>query len=388
MTVDSERLDLASASSARRRRCCVGSENLIVELRAHELLAPMPIDPDAASGTLVHQAWAGEPVTLNANQALTLEELQRLEAMLLADWAGQEEVYLIGREERLWLHYGMEPKMSGQYDVAYGKRQGKDVLIMDAKTLFGEIDPAENNDQLRELVGLYYFNHPQVERVRVAILSPKLQERCTVADYDRFEMELAYRLIRLSLAEAAQPDAPRTPGRHCQRCPARLNCEEARSLVGSTYSLAKRISEGDYQLPVGEKGSRIIDNIKTSKTILAALEERYKEILASEPDSIPGWRLKEGKKVRQITDVGQAKALSPLNDGDFWSCCELSIGWLQEKLGALYGTKGKTLQRRFDQLFGELVSFKQYAPELERTRRKSLKQAEQLDGPGELALGD
>src|SRR4029077_12382706 len=123
-------------------------------------------------------------------------------------------VYLIGREQRLWLHDGLDPVMSGQYDVAYGKRAVEEALLLDAKTLYGEVDPAEYNDQLRELVALFYYNHRTVEKIRVAILAPKLRERVTYADYDRYEMELAYRLMRLSLAEAAVPDAVRTPGNY------------------------------------------------------------------------------------------------------------------------------------------------------------------------------
>jgi Protein of unknown function (DUF2800) len=373
MIADSERLDLASASSARRRRYCVGSENLIRELRAHNLLAEIPEDPDAASGNLVHAAWAGEEVKLNGNQQLTLEDLVLLERMVLVDWAGDESVHLIGREQRLWVHDGFDPVISGQYDVAYGKNSDKSVLILDAKTLYGEQDPAEYNDQLRELVALYYYNEPATERIRVGILAPKLRERCTIADYDRDEMKLAYRLMRLSLAEAAQPDAVRTPGNYCTRCPAKLNCEEARQLVGRTYSLAKRIEEGEYQIPLGEKGAAILENIKTAKDILKALEENYKARLALEPDAIPGWRLKEGKKMRVISEPQKAFSSAKkywFSDEDFWACCDVVIGRLEEKLGIVARVKGQKLTSEFNAAFGELVTYKQYGPELEKIRRK------------------
>ena len=103
-----------------------------------------------------------------------------------------------------------------------------------------------------------------------------------------------------------------------------------RALVGVTYNLAKRIAEGDYQIPTGEKGARYLDNIKTAKTMLAELEERYKELLAKEPDAIPGWRLKQGKKVRVIEDVAlafdRAGAYAFKEPSDFWSCCEVPSG--------------------------------------------------------------
>lgn len=369
---DPERLDLPSASSARRRRCCVGSENLIRELRAHNLLAEIPEDPDAASGTLVHAGWAGQEVTLNGNQSLTLDDLWRLEAMILTDWSGGQEAYLIGREQRLWVHDGFDPVISGQYDVAYGKNSFKSVLILDAKTLYGEVDPAEYNDQLRELVALFYYNNPQTEQITVAILAPKLRERCTIAVYDRYEMELAYRLMRLSLADAAQPDAVRTPGNYCTRCPARNNCEEVRGLVGRTYNIARRIEEGDYQIPLGDKGAAYLENIKTVRAILKSLEEAYKAKLAESPDAIPGWRLKEGKKIRQIQEPEKAFARAKqqwFSETDFWSCCDVSIGRLEDKLKEV-AKVSRGLDRKFNEVFGELVTYKQYGPELEKIRKK------------------
>jgi hypothetical protein len=389
MIADLERLDLASASSARRRRLCVGSENLIRALRARDLLTVIPEDPDAASGTLVHKAMAGEPVALNANQRLTLEELQRLEQMVVTDWSAGEPVFLIGREERLWLHEGWEPVMSGQYDVAYGKDSWKSVLIIDFKTLYGEVEPAEYNDQLRELVGLYYFNHPEAEKIRVAILAPKLRDRCTLADYDRLEMELAKRLMRFSLAEAAAPDAPRTPGAWCTRCPAKLNCEEARRLVGRTYDLAQLIEKGDYQLPLGEKGAAYLENIRTVRSILQKMEEAYKAKLAEAPDAIPGWRLKEGKRVRVINEPEKTFARARqlwFSDADFWACVEIAVGRLEEKVREKTKASGKALAAEFNAAFGEWVTYKQYAPELERIRKKKgeLNEPDELSDRGRL----
>jgi len=292
---------------------------------------------------------------------------------VLVDWAGDESVYLIGREQRLWVHDGFDPIISGQYDVAYGKNSGKSVLMLDGKTLYGEQDPAEYNDQLRELVALFYYNNPQTEKITVGILAPKLRERCTLAVYDRYEMELAYRLMRLSLAEAAQPNAVRTPGNYCTRCPAKLNCEEVKQLIGRTYNLAKRIEQGEFQLPLGEKGAAILDNIKTVKSTLKAVEERYKVLLETEPEAIPGWRLKDGKKVRIIPEPEKALARAKqywFSDADFWGCVDVAIGRLQERLSAVAKVRGKSLERKFDEAFGELVTYQQYGPELEKIKRK------------------
>jgi hypothetical protein len=371
---DNERLDLPSASSAYRRRRCVGSQNLINELRTQGLLAKIPPSQDAQSGTLVHRAWAGErTLSLSRVQIQTLAQLDRLQKMLLADWSGADPVFLLGREERLWLRQGIEPLHSGQYDAAYFSANGTRALILDAKTLYGEIEPADHNDQLRELVALFRFNYPSLEQFRVAILSPNLAERCTLADYDQYEAELALRLLRLSLSDSSLPGAPRTPGPYCTTCPARLNCAETRSLIGTTYSLAKRIQEGEFTLPLGEKGARFIENIKTARALLKTYEGAYKEAIQSDPNCVPGWHLKNGNKVREIFDPLKAWELASqlgLSTQEFLACAEMPVGKLQDGVGTALSLSGRELTRCFNDTFEPVIALRQNAPSLAPTNPK------------------
>jgi Protein of unknown function (DUF2800) len=369
---DLERLDLPSASNAYRRRRCVGSENLIGELRTRGLLKEIPVTNDALSGTAVHAAWSGKEAQLNPSQQKTLIELKRLEAMVLADWSAGEPFILLGREERLWLRRGIEPIHSGQYDVCYVSSDYQRALMLDAKTLYGEVEPAESNEQLRELVGLLRFNYGAIKHFTVAILGPNQAERISIATYDQLEAELALRLLRLSLAESADSGAPRTPGAHCEHCPARLQCEEARQLIGHSYSLKKRIDAGDFMLPLGEKGARLLEEIKTAKIVLADLEEAYKAELKNDPDCLPGWTLNNGRKLRWIPEV--EKALEAWSShryamSDFLSCTDLVLHRLEEKLTAQTGKVGKGLANHFNDIFGSLIVTKQSQPSIVRSRK-------------------
>jgi uncharacterized protein DUF2800 len=369
--IDPERLDLESASTEYRRRRCVGSQNLIRELRRQGLLKEIPQSEDAKSGTRVHAAWAGEHVKLSPQESKTLDDLRRLEAMLLADWSGQGLYTILGRELRLWLRDGIEPIMSGQLDAAYRSFDWHRVLLLDAKTLYGEVEPAEHNDQLRALVALLHFNFPKIEQFRVAIISPNLTPAVSVADYDKPEAELALRFTRLTLDDALDPNAPRTPGRYCLSCPAQLNCEEAKQLADATYNLAKRIEAGEFRLPLGAKGSRILEDIITAQGVLSALKAAYKRELEASSDSLPGWRLKAGKRLRKIQDVQKALELAKdigFEPEEFFACTELSIGKLSNQLAAKSNLTGRALALRFDQVFGELVTVHQCAPELERVK--------------------
>jgi hypothetical protein len=371
--MDLERLDLPSASSAHRRRRCTGSENLIRELRSRGLLKAIAPTKDSISGTAVHAAWSGATTELSPSQEKTLIELKRLEAMVLADWSAAEPFILLGREERLWLRQGIEPVHSGQYDVCYLSTDCTRALVLDAKTLYGEVDPAEHNDQLRELVALFRFNYPGIKHYTVAILAPNLPERVSIDTYDQLEAELALRRLRISLFEAADPAAPRTPGRWCEHCPAQLQCEELLALLPhAKETLGRRIEAGEFQLPLGEKGARLLEEIKTVKEVIKSLEEAYKTELKTDPDCLPGWTLSNGRKLRSIPEVEKAlEAWSAQRYAmsDFLSCTDLVIGRLEEKLTVSTGKVGKGLANHFNDIFGPLVVTRLSEPSIVRSRK-------------------
>src|SRR4029077_16115267 len=98
-----ERLGLPSTSTARRRGECAGSEALIAEVSAQNKMANIPPASFVQSGTRVHGAWAGESVQLSSVESQTLNEIKRIESMLVADWAGTDGIRLLGREEGLGL---------------------------------------------------------------------------------------------------------------------------------------------------------------------------------------------------------------------------------------------------------------------------------------------
>jgi len=382
--MDPERLELPSASSAYRRRRCPGSVNLVRELRKAAKLLATPDDPYAQSGTAVHNAWCDSSHNgeLSSMQRDTLASLLRMEGLLVADWAGNDPYTLLGREVRLWLHQGLEPIHSGQFDVAYGTISTGRMLILDAKTLFGEVSPAQSNDQLRELVALAAFNYPAAKEFTVAILQPWVSSRPSVAVYDQRQAELALAMLRTSIEDANDPDAPRIPGPWCSKCPAIAQCEEAKQQALVTTSLAKRIEKGEYVLPIGPKGAEVLEFLAAAEPLLEALRERYKALLLQEPDAVPGWYMKEGKKVREITDIQAAYALASqyISLEQFLGAASLKVTPLQEAFGLASNPKltGRNLEQQFNQAFEKVISFKQYRPELTRIserkgRHKELK---------------
>ena len=360
------RLGLPSASGAWRRRHCLGSHNLIRALAEANKLLPQLDSPEAASGTRIHQALAQGNLAgdgLERGEKQTLESLVRLENLVLTDWASGQEWTLLGREMRLWLHDGFRPLCSGAADVIYGTIHTHRMLTIDYKTLFGAQDPAQTNDQLRELVALERANFPACAEFSVALLSPNTAT--SIARYDQLEAELALRLLRLSLEAAAEPSVPRTPGAWCKYCPANAQCEEARNSSMVALSLSEAISAGRYELPLGPKAAQLLDAISVALPVFEAIRKAYKEALREDPQAVPGYYLRDGKTRREIKDVAVAWHLATqrleLELDEFLFGCRLNLSALE----GICSLKGLS-KRDFNTLFRSVLSTKRNAPELTR----------------------
>jgi Protein of unknown function (DUF2800) len=369
--IDNERLDLDSASSAYRRRRCRGSANLVRALRQAGQLREER-NPDAESGTRVHQAWCGQKAELSPRETDTLESLKRMEAMLVTDWAAGQGYVLLGREQRLWLHQALEPVHSGAFDVAYGTLDR--ILIIDGKTLFGEVTPAEENDQLRELVGLARANFRRCTQFTVAILQPWVSSRPSIAVYDEAEAELALRELRATIRDCADPDAPRLAGVWCDKCPAFTFCDEPKRLTARTKDLAKQIAEGNFALPLGTKGAQLLDAIKLAQDWLDAIWKRYKTIVAEQPDAIPGWYLKDGRKVRKIADLSKALAIAEgfMTREEFFKAANVSVTALEELCKKPSGLRGRALSDYFNQKFADVIEVSHAEPVLAPEKQRTL----------------
>lgn len=368
---DSERLDLPSCSDARARRMCGGRHRLIKHLQRTGQLQPKATSPEATIGNNIHAAWAGQPIELSSFESDTLEKIKRLEQMLLTDWAAGREVALFAREQRLWLHHGITPLHSGQYDVAYVTLDFRSMLIIDAKTLMHPVQPADTNDQLRELVALAHFNYPAIRTFTAAIIQPHVERPASVAVYDELECELALRLLRWHLNDIESLDLPRVYGDWCRYCPASAFCPEARSGIEPILAYQfERDSQNKLTLPIGADGAVFLRRLQAARHLCETLQEAYKAFLTENPDDLPGWHLKPGKSKRSVSDLRAAfDALDGLIDlNAFLACSSVSVTKLQEAVGKAMGLKGKPLRDAFNARLADVIEFKSDAPSLEDTQ--------------------
>ena len=370
--IDPERLDLTSASGAHARRRCGGQYQLIRHLRRTGQLKTRS-SKDSIFGNRVHSGWAGEKLALTPFEAETLEKMQRLEQMLLTDWAAGREVALFAREQRLWLHTGITPLHSGRYDVAYVTTDFSAMLIIDGKTLMHPVAPADTNDQLRELVALAHYNYPAIKTFTVAIIQPHVERPTSMATYDELEAELALRLLRWHLNDIASLDLPRIYGEWCRYCPAMEFCPEAKAGIEPilAHQFEREPESAKLVLTIGKEGADFIRRLVAAKALCESLLSAYKAFLEENPDQIPGFTLKPGKSKRAIRDVQSAFDVldGTVSLKDFLECASVSVTKLQSAFGAATGTKGKLLREAFNARLDDVLEWKTDAPQLEDTEQ-------------------
>lgn len=201
-------------------------------------------------------------------------------------------------EERLFLHNAkLQPIASGKYDRLY--LWPDKALIIDFKSLYGEVAPAERNLQLRALAVLVSTEY-NVDLVDVAIVQPNAKPQVTVSRYERDDLIKADAEWRQDIAAANMPDAPRIAGPvQCKHCRAKAVCPEAQA------ALMALISRKDFRWDLVSPAEKLKwwDAWQLAKEIGKAIEQHVKADLKFNPDAIPGLLKLPDQKPREIVDI-------------------------------------------------------------------------------------
>src|SRR5678815_4897523 len=224
---DLERLDLPSASDQAFWNCA-GKQNLMKAAGYPEL----PETDDSKRGTLIHDAFqSGNTLMLDEEQEETYKQGLVFLDLLLQSWLGQNDLaaYVEGpREERLWIHdeVSLAPVASAKLDRHY--LSGVYALIPDLKSGWvPNLVPSPRSTQLRVQMACAKEAYPEMEWIRVAFVKAKLKHGAgDYCDYGPEDIKRAQEWVRQHLWMSNQPDAPRTPGPHCNYCPAKAWCRE------------------------------------------------------------------------------------------------------------------------------------------------------------------
>ncbi len=350
----------ASASSLERIAACPGSH------AAEQGLPYKPSDA-AAEGTLLHEVMSGARDTkgLKSAQRRYINFCGEQGRSLLAEHVDAEKPEIV----KEWYSQArlLDSIVSTKLDfVAWGDTKA---LVIDWKFGHEAVDRAEVNLQLRPYAIIAAQEKPSTEVVSVAVVQPTVspEERVTVAQYTREDIQQAKEEVNAILWAASKTDAPRTPGAHCKYCKAlgTNRCPESVDVATSLIPLTKA-----QVMPVGAELAKFVNAWQILKPMGEALMEHAREQLLADPDSIPGWVLTPDIPIRKLNNVDVAWAAAEsagVSAEQFMGACTVSIGPLEEALREKFGWRAKDTRNEFAKIMGEAITME--------TKRGSVKRA-------------
>lgn len=336
----------------------------------------------ADQGNAIHDALcSGDPSKLTLEQHDMYESCKAIEAKLVDRYFGlsvPEKLAVI--RERRWMttipvNATQAVGHSGKSDVVY--RNGAKALILDYKSLSGQVAESPRNLQLRDLAVLFRGNTVGIVEIAVALIQPLVTHSPELVvysgdDLDRSEKEMIARVLASNDA-----NAPRKAGdAQCKYCKAKKLCMEYSNYAGSL--LPAQVGEPllqslAFQTPMAswtpEQCSQVAAMIPASVKVIDEIKDYLKAKLDKDPASIPGWYLAEGAKKEAIVDAQKAFerfiALGGKLEG-FMTCINVVKGRLKEAVAATTGKKGKALDTDIKTLCDGITEVSQNAPSLKR----------------------
>lgn len=339
---DTERAGLPSASDE-AFWCCAGKQNLMAA-------TGYPFyeeDDDAKRGTKIHKAFeTGNVLDLDEEETETYQQGLKFLEMLLAAWGeGKSWVIVEGpREERFWIHDDdtMEPLASAKLDRHYFSGP-HDAAVIDFKSGFvPNLTPSPRSTQLRVQLVALTEEHPAIQRIRVAFCKAKLKAGASDwCDYGPQDIAYARQWVRFHIWASRQPDAPRTPGKHCGYCPCKADCPEAGAYSMLPSVIARRAfpaTEEEVIASVNALAPADLVKIWGASTVIGKILEAAKNRLKTMSDEqLDGLGLKRGKP-REMWSIAMVRECFAelLKDGwseeDIFSCMKFSNEPLEKTL--------------------------------------------------------
>ncbi len=246
----------------------------------------------------------------------------------------------------------------GTCDVLIINEQEKRGVIIDWKTGFKEVDPAENNIQ-----GLGYavcaMQMYGLESVTVIFYNPVIHQK---TEYTFERSESLFNHVEQVVSDSKNGKGNLKPGEEqCMYCKAALHgtCPAFRDIATELYEVAKR---QPLEMISTMPDSTLVDVVEKGKLISKLADAAEKELKdrCEKSEEVCGYFLKEVSGGREADDLkGLWGMLKPeLDQEDFLSCCKVSIPSLEKQFIKATGSPVKEGKERFADLTADYVSEK------------------------------
>jgi hypothetical protein len=356
-----------SASSAQADSLCAGRH------LAQQRFPEEQSSSDSIYGTRVHDALASQKDDmLNPDQQSTYEACNAIVQKILPQFFGQDikdALAIPTREKRFWLTWADGLKHSGQLDAIY-KRATK-ALIVEFKTLNGEIAESSRNMQLRDQAVLLDFNVPLLSEVGVVVVQPLVTHSPEICVYKREDLLRARNELYARVNASNNPTSPRKAGEiQCKFCRARSGCPEYNAWAGrevaATPETESLIEKPVFQWSPAER-TVFLDRAGVIEKWIDNCKMELKKMLKADPEAVPGYELKPGATKGTIINPQAvfdnfSKVGGTLDQ--FMKCVSVTKSALEVEVRTVTKAKGKKLEDAVDAIIGENVQKKQNEPSI------------------------
>jgi Protein of unknown function (DUF2800) len=380
--LDPQRHGWTSASAAPADQLCPGRH------QAQRGIAQKPSD-DASGGQAIHDALKNSDASkLTLDQVDVYDSCKAIEAKLVKAVFGEKVTPIAFREQRYWCKIkisassvgaGVTLEHSGQADVVY--RSGPMALVIDYKTLQGDVEDSPKNLQLRDLACLVKGHFVTVDQIATAIIQPLVTHDPEVCMYDNSDLARAEAEMFARVAASNAPGAKRVAGEtQCKFCLAKGKCVEYSAWTGGmipTGNVEPVVKELIFQtaMEAWTPNQRAIaaSLLGPAGKALDEIKEFLKDGLAQDPAFVPGWTLSAGTKRESIKDpqacfdrfAGMGGKLD-----DFMGCVTVGKTRLKEAVNKVTGSVGRKLDADVAKLTEGIVEASVSAPSLKKQEGK------------------
>lgn len=350
-----ERGSWTSASAAAADKACPGRHN------AQKGIAQTQ-SSDATFGDEIHEALAKQdPSKLDAQQRDIYESCRSIESKVVQEYLGVSsqdfEKAAPLRHHRWWIHWRDELQHSGEADTVY--RKGTKAVIIDYKTLTGDVAGSSRNIQLRDLAVLYFHNTPMLEEVATVLIQPLVTHKPELCIYKREDLSRAGKEMHDRVVASNAPSAQRIPGEmQCKFCRAATSgtCSEYTKWSGVLVIPDPGLLDIPFANWTPEQCAVFLSRKPVAQKFLDDAYEAMKARIKADPKAIPGFELTQGDRMNTYTNLQEIYAAFSGAGGSleqFMACVKLTKGDFKEAVALATGLKGKALDGKMKDIVGE-----------------------------------
>lgn len=343
---------------------------------------------DATGGTLIHDALAsGDLSKLNAAQADVAESCKKIEAKVVEAFFGPTSAPVkVFRHQRYWakVQVTLPDKAivmlehSGEADVVY--RSGTKALVLDYKTLAGDVAESPKNLQLRDLACLVKGTDPVVSEVGTAIIQPFVTHSPEICVYTDPDLQRSEQEMFARVDASNRLDSKRVAGQsQCNFCLAKTRCREYAQWTGGMIPTPQGVEPVVKELVFQTAMANWTPNqraiaaslLTPAGKALDEIKDFLKDGMGKDVNFVPGWTLAPGTKRTVVNNPQEAFTRFSGSGGNliaFMGCITVSTTKLKEQLAVVTGLKGNALTNAMIELLKDITDMSTNAPTLKQVK--------------------